>query len=168
MTVPTTLYPVLANVINRVREGETTTKACREYGTTVATFLKAVKSDQELSLEYDDALQQSYDRLAEKLINIDEDYPDAKMAKVVSGNIQWLIERRKPEGYGKRLTIENHSSADTRIIHALQAAIERIPLPAQDFAPEMKTIVDREGATIVIEASVTDQDIEDLKELGIL
>lgn len=168
MTVPTTLYPVLANVINDVREGMTTTAACRQRGVSVATFLKTVKSDQELSLEYDDACQQSYDRLADKLINIDDDYPDAKMAKVISSNIQWLIERRKPEGYGKRITIENHSSADTRIINALQAAIERIPMPDAPVAIQAPPRQVTDAIVLGDVDGLTDDDIADLKALGVL
>lgn len=172
MTVPTTLYPVLANVISRVREGETTTKACSEYGLSVSTFLRHVRADETMGLQFDEALQESYDRLAEKLIHIDEDFPDAKMAKVISGNIQWLLERRKPEGYGKRITVENTGSADKRILEALAAAIERIPRPGE-IAPlhvigASATPLTPTERAVIFDPNWTDADIEDLQALGIL
>lgn len=171
MTVPTTLYPVLASVINRVREGETTSRACMEWGMAVATFLKHVRADPEMGLQFDEALQESYDRLAEKLVHIDEDFPDAKMAKVISGNIQWLLERRKPEGYGKRITVENTGSADKRILDALNAAIERIPKPGEietlRVIGESSTLPPIER-TVMFDPSWTDADVEDLQALGVL
>ena len=107
--------------------------ACHEANITVAIFDAHVKRDPRLQELYNEADQRGADAMADALVNIHNHrvhgQSDAKMAKVISDNIKWLLSKRKSKQYGERVTVDVNVSADAAIIKALtegrQRALER-------------------------------------------
>ena len=127
------------NVIELIRQGRTKSSACRIVGISVTAFNNACKRIEELATLHDEAMSQSYDMMAEALLEPDshEVYGsvDPKMAKVISDNIKWLLARRDNKRYGDKVQVDVSLTADQAIIEALNAAKGRVPqleAPAQD------------------------------------
>jgi hypothetical protein len=110
-------------------QGMVPTKACDHAGVSYATFDKYTKQYAELGRLRKDAEDRLYERMADALPHIDTDYQygqsDAKMASVVSGNIKWLLARRRRDAYGDHSTIEHKVTAEREILDALQHAKAR-------------------------------------------
>lgn len=75
------------------------------------------------------------DAMADALLVIDN-HPlygssDPKLAKVISDNIKWLLERRHRTIFGQNIVITHNVTADKAIISALVAARERANLPSE-------------------------------------
>jgi hypothetical protein len=47
------------------------------------------------------------------------------MARVISDNIKWLLEKRKPKEYGQRVDVNVNLSADNAIVEALARGRDR-------------------------------------------
>ncbi len=62
------------------------------------------------------------------LVDIDKVHSNPSMARVISANIQWLLERRKPEKFGARIQVSMNNNATTALISALDKAMDRIPV----------------------------------------
>jgi hypothetical protein len=131
--IPAVVLPKVMRVLEILRTGDknaTLWKACQEVGISRGALLNHVRQHPELQVEFDKAIEDADDTLAEILVDIDQIHSDAKMAAVVSKNIQWLLARRRPAKFGDRITVTNEGgSADKVIVEALRAAIDRIPLP---------------------------------------
>lgn len=111
-------------VRNRIH---TITSACQDVGIARSTFLRFVEADPQLRELFVTAENEGFDMLAELMINIDQIHSDAKMAAVISKNIQWFLARKKPREYGDRVSVDVTVTADKAIIGALQAAKARLP-----------------------------------------
>lgn len=124
-------------VVDTIRDGQTLTQACRMHYISRRVIITMMDKDATLRSMLLDAISESEDMMADMLINIDQFHPDAKMAKVISENIKWLLARRRGAEYGDRMVVETKSTTqDQAIISALHKAIERIPVPAnqvEDF-----------------------------------
>jgi hypothetical protein len=153
MVLPVEVLPQIMQAISFLREGKTLNRACYLAGVSRHSFVTHVSKNPELQQVFDDALAEADDTLAEILVDIDQEHSDAKMAAVVSKNIQWLLSRRRPERYGDKITVTTQSSADQEIVGALKLALQRIPVPAQplltqeahvmiDVSPEAVTVED--------------------------
>lgn len=130
-TLPSVTTPKIVAVIHEIGEGVTVAQACQNQFIKVATFYNAVKRDNEVATMFAEALEVGNDVLADMLINIDKHHSDARMAGVISKNIQWVLERRAPKKFGQRVTIENGDSiASKSLAEALNKALDRIPMPA--------------------------------------
>ncbi len=127
-TLPSVKYPLLMQVLQKIADGATPRQACLEYGMSLASLKYHLKNDVELKEMFDDALDTGSDALADMLVDIDKVHSNPSMARVISSNIQWLLERRKPEKFGARIQVSMNNSATTALISALDKAIDRIPV----------------------------------------
>ncbi len=109
-------------------EGErlaTLTGCCQRVGMSFSQFHSACRADAQLLKMYKIALAMSEDIMVDAMINIDEHYSDAKMAHVVSRNIQWVMSRRRRLDYGDHVTIEHTTTRDQELLKRLKEAQER-------------------------------------------
>jgi len=124
---------VLADIMLVIQYIETrgmvATKACDHAGVSYSTFDKYTRLYPQLANMRKEAEDRLYDRMADALPHIDTDYQygqsDAKMASVVSGNIKWLLARRRRDAYGDHSTIEHKITAEREILDALNQAKAR-------------------------------------------
>lgn len=133
MTQVLDIYAACMRVIGAMSQRPVTlTRACREAGITVGTYRKYILADKALSELHDEAMQNGYDMFADILVSIDSDpdygTSDSRMASVISSNIKWLLEKRKPKDYGIKSQVEVTLTADRAIIDALVAARDRVLL----------------------------------------
>lgn len=130
--VPANSYPLVLVVIDKLREGHSLSRACRDSNVSISIVKTACRADPDLATLYDEALQEGDDAIADALLNPfnDEVYgeTDEKKAAIWSANAKWLLSRRRPEKFGDKVTVTT-TSADTAIISALNEAIKRIPVP---------------------------------------
>lgn len=122
-------YADAMRVIELVAEGRTLTAACRDVRMPYGTFRKLLASSETLRDLYAEAEHQSYDLMAEALLEIEthELYgtQDARMAKVMSDNIKWLLSKRRPKDFGDKVQVEVNVTADRAIVDALERAKHR-------------------------------------------
>lgn len=114
--------------IKLVSEGKTPSAACKEVGIPLGRLLHHTKRDFVLEAAYEEAQQVGREHLADMLVNIDQVHSDPSVARIISKNIQWLLERRDRKRYGQTITVEKEGSAGDEIIAALHKAIDRIPM----------------------------------------
>lgn len=123
-------YPKVLEVINEVGQGRTVTDACDRVGIEVVTFRSYVDREPTIKALFVDAEQRSYDAMADALINIDNHkihgQSDAKMAKVISDNIKWVLAKRRPKDFGERIEIKHEHTVDIAITSRLNAARQRL------------------------------------------
>jgi hypothetical protein len=138
MTLPYDYMPAVLAAIDLISSGHTESTACDESNVGLNTFKNYIKNNPQLQDMYAEALQRGYDALADALLSPDNHHlygqSDAKMAKVVSDNIKWFLERKDSKRYGQRVEINHHLSADKAITQALLAARNRVALPEPDDA----------------------------------
>lgn len=103
----------------------TVAQACKEVDLGVHTFHRLVREDETLSALYKTALAVSEDAMADMLVNIDELQPDARMAHVISKNIQWLLARRRRQDYGDHVTVEHTRTRDQVLLKMIEEAKAR-------------------------------------------
>ena len=127
-------YPAVLYAIDQISQGQTITFACDKANITVQTLERYLKNDPALKDMYEEALQRGYDALADALINIDNHkihgHSDAKMAKVVSDNIKWVLSKRDQKRFGEKIQVTHEITADKAIIAALEAGKRRTALPS--------------------------------------
>lgn len=120
------IYPAIIRALDLIGQGFTKTRACDECQVSVATFNRYVTSDPQLAELAEEAATRGYDTLADILLEIDSNRiygsSDAKMAAVISKNIQWYLSRRRPKEYGNTVTVDVNISADKVIVDALSRA----------------------------------------------
>lgn len=157
-------YPAVISAINLIGQGRTVTAACDEVGVPIPTFENYVKNDPSLQALYVDAERRGYDAMADALVTInqvknpvtgrDNLYAETNpaMAKVVSDNIKFLLERRNPTRYGAKATVTHEFKLDQAIIAQLQAGKKRA------FDKMIEGEVVKETAPILIEAVPVDDD----------
>jgi len=122
-------YVLVLQAIDLIAKGLSKTRACDQVGVSVLTFNNFVKNDDMLGEMYAEADEVGADTLADILLEIDS-HPlygqsDAKMATVISKNIQWYLSKRKSGKYGDKLVVEHNITADKAVIEALQRGRQR-------------------------------------------
>lgn len=121
--LPYDTYPAVIKAITAISEGKTETRACLDAGLSVRVLRATIDKNDQLRDLYNEAQVLGYDRMAEILLEIDRDphygQADPKMAKVISDNIKWLLEKRKPKEYGVRVQHDVNLTADHAVIEAL-------------------------------------------------
>jgi hypothetical protein len=126
MPTPVDYIPAIMHAIDLISRGYTKTRACDECNITTSLFDRYVRDNDTLRDIAAEATQRGYDTLADILLEIDSNpiygSTDAKMAGVISKNIQWYLSRRKPKEYGDRVTVDVQLNADKTIIEALSRA----------------------------------------------
>lgn len=147
-------------VVQLLATGETLRKACKEHHINVAAFRALVAQEPQLKAMYDEAVEIGNDMLADMLVNIDSECADARMAGVLSKNIQWLLERRQADKFGARVTVQTSNEASKLLAEALNKAIDRIP--AVPSLPPPPTVTD------VSYVDVTPDPLEELRRLGLI
>lgn len=131
-TLPSVTMSKAVSVVHLVAAGETVTQACKLNFITVTGFRAACKREPDLQTMLDEAMAIRNDTLNDMLINIHLTHSDARMASVVSKNIQWVLERSEPEKFGARLTLNTENESSRLLAEALNEAIKRVPLPRQN------------------------------------
>lgn len=129
-SLPSVKYPALLAVLQSIADGATPRQACLDNGLSLASLKYHLNNDAELKALFDDALETGSDALADMLVDIDKVHSNPAMASVISKNIQWLLERRKPDKFGARMQVSMENNATTGLLKALEAAIHRIPTPS--------------------------------------
>ena len=134
-TLPSIQYPLILQVLHRIADGLTETAACKEIGLSITAFRYNLKKEPELQELYAEAMKVGNDVLADTLIDIDKRHSLPAMASIVSKNIQWLLERRNPDKYGARVTINSENHATKGLLDMLDKAIDRIPVASTPYVP---------------------------------
>lgn len=122
--------------ISLLSEGRSKTRACDEAGISIAVFDNYIKNNQAMGDLFREAEQRSYDAMADALLEIDNHkiygQSDAKMANVISGNIKFVLSKRRPKEYGERITVDHNVTMDRAIIDALTAGRRRAAIGYDD------------------------------------
>lgn len=130
MSLPYDYYPAVLYAIGEISQGRTVTDACDRANISLRVFESYLSRDPDLKAEYDDAIQRSYDAMADALVNIDNHkihgQSDSKMAKVISDNIKWVLSKRDSKRFGERIEVKHSVSLDRAITDALNAARFRV------------------------------------------
>ena len=128
-SLPYDYYNAVIKAIEKVAEGMTRARACKEFGISVQTFLNYVERDETLERMYADAIVRGEEALADALLNPDNHelygHTNPAMAKVMSDNIKWLLARRNPKKYGDKIEIKHEITMDRAITDAMNRAKER-------------------------------------------
>jgi len=144
-------YPKVLRALELISQGRTQTFACDEAGISIHAFEKATDNDTSLQRLRIEAERRGYDALADGLLTINvlrkpdgSDNPYAEtnpqMAKVVSDNIKWVLDKRDRKRFGAHVEIKHEITADKAITDALDAARRRaatgkvVDLGPEDFA----------------------------------
>lgn len=129
MSLPYDFYPAVLYAIEKISQGRTRTSACDEANISIPTFESYVQRDTELQSLLSEAERRSHDAMADALVEIDRNsiygHTDAKMAKVISDNIKWLLDKRDKKRYGERVAVDVNVTADKAIVEALVAGRKR-------------------------------------------
>ena len=144
---------VLAVFQRMAEQYELPTEACDQVGLSYVTFARLTATYPQLRDMREEAEDRLYDAMAEALPRIDI-HPvygrtDPKMANVVSGNIKWLLERRRQKSYGAKSTIEHQITADREVIDALNQAKARAHGKAADQAVNQPLTLDIDDLVLV-------------------
>lgn len=130
-------YPAIMQVLHHIGEGRTLTDACDRVFISVPVFTNHVKQDAALQAMYEEAVQRGNDAMADALINIDNHaihgQSDAKMAKVISDNIKWVLSKRDGKRFGEKIEVKHEITMDRAIVSALEAARTRVPVIDADY-----------------------------------
>lgn len=125
-------YPVVMAAISWMATGLPESLACRRVGIDVGSFKKYIADNPTLQDLLAEADARGSDALADVLLEIDTHgifgRTDPKMAKVMSDNIKWLLDKRKPKQYGQRVAVDVNLTADKAIINALAQGRQRAAL----------------------------------------
>ena len=127
-------YPAVLYALEQISQGQTPTEACDRANIPYTTFEKYCDRDPALQELRMDAERRGYDAMADALVNIDNHkihgQSDAKMAKVISDNIKWLLSKRRFKDYGDKVEVRHELTMDKHIVAALDAARNRVALPS--------------------------------------
>lgn len=156
MPLPHDIAADVMRVLTHIQTfGKMPTVACDECGVAYSTFDRYTTIIPELAQLRKDAEDRLYDLMAEALPHIHEHHvygsTDPKLANVISGNIKWLLARRRQGKYGDKTTVEHQLTADKEVLMALQAAKAR----AHGAAPAQpaNTLVDSGIDTLILDAT---------------
>lgn len=146
MSISYEVYPKVVRAIELISQGRTRTRACDTAGVSIPTFEEYVENDMSLQKLLIDAERRGYDALADSLLTIHENdarnvisETNPQMAKVLSDNIKWLLDKRDRKRFGQQVEVKHELSMDQAIINALDAAKRRkqsgqvIDLEPNDF-----------------------------------
>jgi AcrR family transcriptional regulator len=134
-------YPAVLYALNEISQGRTLTDACDRANIAVPVFDRYVKNDAELQAMYEEAIQRGNDAMADALVNIDNHkihgQSDAKMAKVISDNIKWVLGKRDSKRFGEKIEVKHEITMDRAIVSALEAARGRVPVIDAEYTVDV-------------------------------
>lgn len=140
-------YPKVLQALEYISQGHTVTTACQKAVVTLDAFEKAIEADEQLKALRVEAERRGHDSLADALINIDNHtihgQTDPKMARVVSDNIKWFLEKKDPKRFGQKVEVNHNVTMDRAITNALNEARRRVSSMAR--SPD---VVDAEFITL--------------------
>lgn len=129
MSVPYDYYPAVLYAIDLISQGYTKTAACDKSNISIPTFESYINRDEQLSVMLDEAEQRGADAMADALVQIGSHTvygeTNPQMAKVISDNIKWLLDKRHRKKYGDKIEIQHNITADKAIVDALIAGRNR-------------------------------------------
>lgn len=164
MSLAYNYYPLVLQAITFISQGYTKTMACAKSNLAVQTFNGYIKHYPELKEALEAAEQESFDAMADALLdpvgNAIYGQSDAKMAKVMSDNIKFVIGKRDPKRFGERIEVRHEITMDKEIINAIHAGRNRATQLA--LLPDMSNVVDAE---VVSAGPVERSDAEILAEI---
>lgn len=134
-------YPAVLYALNEISQGRTLTDACDRANIAVPLFDRYVKNDAELQAMYEEAVQRGNDAMADALVNIDNHkihgQSDAKMAKVISDNIKWVLGKRDSKRFGEKIEVKHEITMDRAIVSALEHARNRVPVIDAEYTVDV-------------------------------
>lgn len=129
-------FPLVCQAIEFISQGETKTAACDKVRIKLGTFDHYIKNSVELQELFEEAKQRGYDAMADALLDPDGHgiygRTDPKLAKVVSDNIKWILDKRDAARFGTKVQVQHTLTADRAIIDALTAGRHRASQIAYD------------------------------------
>jgi len=154
-------FPAAMEALDNICNGMTRTAACDAADITIPAFEEYIASSEELQQMLVDAERRGHDAMADALASIHNHHiyqqSDPKMAKVISDNLKFLLERRDRKRFGVKTEVTHTITADKAIIEALQAGRAR----AEAYLPPpTPPTIDAEFV------EVEDEDEEDLSFLS--
>src|SRR5262245_57830897 len=131
-TVPYDIVNDVLLVIQTINLGYTPSVACDRVGLNYGTFTNYTKPGGKYP-HLADMRQEAEDRLYNQTAEAPprkSEPPiygstDPREAAVISGNIKWLLERRRQKAYGAHSVIEHQITADKEVLDALNKAKSR-------------------------------------------
>lgn len=128
-------------MLRSVIEGHTLLEACAFAGVNPYEFAFARKKDKEF--DHDIRTFQAFrvECMVDGLVNIHKKHKDAKMAAVISKNIQWLASKRFREIYGDK--VDHNVNVQIDIRAAMVEAAQRV-LYVEEHKPliELNSVTD--------------------------
>lgn len=149
MTLPYAIFPAILRAIDLIGQGYTKTKACDQAGLSVAVFNKHTRDNVDLAEMLEEAEERGYDAMADALVDVDKTDPDnplmlghsnPQVMRLLSDNVKWLLEKRKPKNYGNRVEVKHEVTLDRAILDALNAARNRTLLPAPSHVEDAEAV----------------------------
>lgn len=134
-------YPTAIAIIDRISQGLTVSKACRERNVRPSWFKKLVDSDAELGRLLLDAEVDGNDALADSLLDLDSrdslySSTDPKMLKQYADNVKWLLGHRDRKRFGDSVEIKHEHTLAFVVTDALDQARARISNAMIDVTPK--------------------------------
>lgn len=162
MTVPYDIVADVLRVITTISQGYQPTVACDMCHVSYSTFVNYTKQAgkyPQLAAMRQEAEDRLYDLMAEALPRIYDHHiygvQRDSQAGVVSGNIKWLLERRRQKVYGSHTVVEHTLTADREVLDALQRAKAR----AQGVVIDEIVNASTHDTSLLIDENVIDAEI---------
>ena len=93
-------------ILERIKAGEGTVKACKAEGVKRPTFLLWVSQDAQLADNYARAREMGWDKVAEDIIDISDDtLGDPQRDRLRVDARKWLLSKMLPKKYGDKLDV---------------------------------------------------------------
>jgi hypothetical protein len=163
MTVPYDIVADVLRVLTTISQGYQPTVACDMCHVAYTTFVNYTKVGgryPQLAQMRQEAEDRLYDLMAEALPRIYDHhiYGVARdsQASVVSGNIKWLLERRRRLSYGTHSVVEHTITADREVLDALQRAKARAQGVIDVIVKDTSLLIDEN----VIDAEIVNDDFD--------
>lgn len=173
-TLPSVKFPIMIAIVHRIADGMAPHQACKDEGTTLAAFKHAMSIEPDLKTLFDEALETGSEVLADMLLHIDQEHSDPRFARIISDNIKWLLERRKPDKYGQRVQVSMENNATKTMMEILDKAIDRIPVARAPVGSRFvdvtfEDVIDKKTPSAVAPTALSPPNETDLlKEMGLL
>lgn len=105
---PTKKTPeILAEILTLISEGKSARKACKQAGISSFTWLKWLKEDEDLSLQYARASELGADALADECLEIaDNPKIDPAKGRLQTDIRKWNAAKNAPKKYGDKQQVE--------------------------------------------------------------
>lgn len=123
-------------IMKKIVDGETLTRAVADSGMSLSSFYSVMRNDIDLQKEYAWAREMRSETMAEEVIEIADNEPDAAKARNRMDARRWYASKMKPEKYGDKIDLNVHQSVD--LLTAIDEAKRRaIPVSFRPIVQEL-------------------------------